>query len=449
MKKIVVLVVVCAAIAVGYFVWNHNQNDKAAAVAEDSTVKVERGPIKLSTECTGRVVSSLDVEIMCKASGEITTLPYDVSDPVEKGALLAELDPEDEERSVRKTKVQLASSQAKLVQARENLKTAEQKLGNDEKQAEANLRSAQAQHEDARAKAERMRRLLESKRVSQEEYETAQTAATLAAVELENAQIRLKEIEIEKEALEVKRQDVILAEAQVESDQIALEMDEQRLEDTKVYAPISGVVAQRNVQIGQIISSPMSNVGGGTTLMTLSDLSRVFVLASVDESDIGRVEVGQHVSITADAFPDSSFQGEVVRIATKGENVSNVVTFEVKIELHGKGKEKLKPEMTANVEIIAAENPDALLLPAKAVKRRGDQHFVRLRANGIEKEEMREIKVGINDGVRVEILEGLEEGETVLVSDKGLQSRWAKNKDNSPRPPGGPLMMMRMTRGRK
>nr|HDM59352.1 efflux RND transporter periplasmic adaptor subunit [Bacillota bacterium] len=238
---------------------------------------------------------------------------------------------------------------------------------------------------------------------------------------------------------EVLRQDVTLAEGRVESNKIALEMAQQRLKDTKVFAPIDGVIAARQVEVGQIISSPTSNVGGGTALLVLSDLSRIFVLASVDESDIGRIEVGQRVTITADAFPDKEFYGKVVRVAARGENTSNVVTFDVKIEVLSEGKQNLKPEMTANVVVIAAESENALLVPSDAVYRRNGKTFVLVPSDG-QQPERRNVEVGIDDGVRTEILSGLKEGEEVVHSKGQIQSRWARQRGNRSRPPMSPMM---------
>lgn len=596
MKKLIIFVVlVCAGVAVAYTVHNHRQNGKNGADAENRTVKVERGPIRLTVASTGRVVSNLDVEIKCKASGEIIKLPYDISDEVKEGDLLLELDPIDENRNVQRAEVQTSASTARLAQARLNLQTAEQQLINDEKSAEANVRSAEAAAKDAKAKAGRMRLLLERERVSKEECETAETAATRAEVELENARIRLKEIDVQREALNVRRQDVVLAEAQLKSDEIALDMARQRLIYTKVYVPTASaydttttrarvapdrarsrpegmrgdrgrmegrrrgfrsgeapwepgmtppdragqrfrgtrgsdpfpfddaattraaggpgragfgsrgmrgergslqgrgrssrpsegqrefdrtalamarqrlgdargsgpsswdddrpatgprwVVATRDVQIGQIISSPMNNVGGGTALMTLSDLSRIFVMASVDESGIGQIALGQPVEITADAFPEAFFRGQVVRIATRGESVSNVVTFEVKIEVMGRGKEKLKPEMTTNVEIIVAENTDALLLPAEAIQRERRQRFVQLPGADGAPGEKREVETGIDNGYMVEIVSGLEEGQGVALPKSGIQSQWARGGPGGPGRAGMRSRMMMRTMG--
>jgi RND family efflux transporter MFP subunit len=218
----------------------------------------------------------------------------------------------------------------------------------------------------------------------------------------------------------------------VQSNQIELTLAQQRVKDTVVVAPMDGVVSARNVQIGQIISSGISNVGGGTTVLVLSDLSRLYVLASVDESDIGKVEKGQRARITADAFPGTEFRGEVVRIATRGVNTSNVVTFEVKIEVLGPNKGLLRPEMTANVEIVAAEQPEALLVPAEALTRREGRRLAQVvRADGTLEE--RAVETGLGDGTQVEILSGLSEGETVGYRKGETESRWRSDGDDRQR----------------
>jgi multidrug efflux pump subunit AcrA (membrane-fusion protein) len=174
-------------------------------------------------------------------------------------------------------------------------------------------------------------------------------------------------------------------------------------------------------------------VGGGTTVLTLSDLSHIFVVAAVDESDIGKVREGQTVTVTADAYPGKTFQGQVVRIATRGVNLSNVVTFEVKIEVLGDEKALLKPEMTANVEILTAAKDDAVLVPAEAVVRKGrGKQVVTVIGEGGSKEEVA-VTPGLSDGTRTEIASGLTEGQTVLVHKGGAEGKWAAGQA-----PGGP-----------
>jgi HlyD family secretion protein len=390
--------------------------------AQPTTVQVTRGDIRLAVACTGRVVSNLDVDIKCKASGEVIKLPFDISDKVKKDDLLMELDPVDQQRVLHQAEVELSASQARLAIAKQNLTIAESTLTTDRKRAEATLQSAQVRAADTRAKAERMKQLLAKQLCSQEEADTAETTAVQSNSELTAAEVTMDELLIQEQALELKRQDVVLAQTQVESDVVTKTQTEDRLKDTKVVAPMDGVVVARDVQIGQIISSAVSNVGGGTTVLTLSDLSHLYVLASVDESDIGKVAEDQEAIITADAFPGKRFTGKVVRIATRGVNASNVVTFEVKIEVTGENRELLKPEMTTNVEIVATEKNDVLTVPAETVIRKGRKLLATVVKGG--KNEERTVEIGITDGMNTEVVSGLTEGETVVVHKGATDSRW-------------------------
>jgi len=441
MKKWIVLFLLVAVVAAGgYTLRERKSKADSEETAALPTAEAHRGPIRLSVASTGRVISNLDVDIKCKASGEVITLPYDISDPVKKGDLLVELDPIDEQRFLSQAEAELSSSKARLAQSKLNLETARMSLEVERKRDEAALKSAQAKAADAKKKAQRYKDLLLSKGVSNDEYETAETTYIQAQADADMAQAQIDDLKVQEKALETKEQDVALADSQVKSDEVGLELAQQRLTDTKVYAPMDGVVSARDVQIGQIIASPISNVSGGTSLLTLSDLSRLFVVASVDESDIGVVKVGQSASITVDAFPDDRFFGKVVQIATQGQNVSNVVTFEVKIEVLSPNKDLLKPEMTASVDIVAGEKDDALLVPSEALYRKKGQQFVALAGPNGEAGEEKPVEVGIDNGIEAEILGGLSEGEKVTLEVKKLAQPGSGR-------PGGPPMMMMMRGG--
>lgn len=446
MKKWLILIVVVVVLGgggAGYYYWWYRPAQKSADPAE-TTAQVERGPIRILVASTGRVVSNLDVDIKCKASGEVAKLPFDVSDRVKKNDLLVELDPVDEQRVVHQAEVSLSASTAKLESARQDLAVAERTLATDHRRANAVLTAADSRSKDARAKADRMKELREKSLASQEDYDTAETAAVQAVSDLDAAKVKMDELKTQELALEVKRQAVKLAEATVEADQINLAIANDRLTDTKVLAPMDGVVAARGVQIGQIISSGISNVGGGTTVLTLSDLSRLFVVAAVDESEIGKVREGQTATVTADAYPGKTFRGQVVQIATRGVNLSNVVTFEVKIEVLGDAKSLLKPEMTANVEILAAAKDDAILVPAEAVVRKGrGREVVTVVGEGGSKVEVA-VAPGLSDGTKTEIPAGLTAGQTVLIPKGGAEGKWAAGQRT-----GGPPPPMFMGGGRR
>ena len=432
MKKAMITLLALGAAGAGLLAWDRARSASSGAAPALSTAAAERGPIALQVSTTGRVVANLDVAIKCKASGEVVLLPFDVSDPVKKGDLLVQLDPTDEERNVKQAEISLSASQAELAKARRDLLVAEKRLATETSRAGAALEAVTAHRDDARAKARRVRELLDKKLASEEDAETAQTAAVQAEADLKTASIRLDELKVDELALDVKREDVRLAATDVERGRIALSDAQQRLKETKVMAPMDGVVSSREVQTGQIISSAISNVGGGTALLTVSDLSSLFVLASVDESDIGKVAVEQPVTITADAFPDERFRGKVVRIATQGVNTSGVVTFEVKIEVRSRNTSLLRPEMTTNVEIIAASKEDVLLVPGEAVSRKRDQQICRVAlADGTTEE--RPVEVGLTDGVKSEITAGLTDGERVVLPTGKAESQWRREGNLSAR----------------
>ncbi len=180
------------------------------------------------------------------------------------------------------------------------------------------ISGAQAKFKDAQTKSKRLGLLAQERYISQEEYETGQTTAAQASRDFQNAETRLRELQTQQLALQTQAGDVQYAAAQAQAQQVALETSRQRLAETRIYAPISGVVTSRLGQIGQIVSSGISNVGGGTAIMTLADLSHIYVLASVDESDIGQVKEGQPVKITGMPFPASNSTAAWCALPPKG-----------------------------------------------------------------------------------------------------------------------------------
>lgn len=531
MKKIILVLILVSGAGVGTYYWKSGENK--ADEPEIVLGKVERGSIKQIVATTGKVVSNLDVDIKCKASGTVSSLPFDVSDAVGVGDVVCKIDTRDMQRVKDQSTVTLNSAKAKLANATYNLAIAERTLKTDSERARANLLSAMAAAKDARAKADRLKELFEKKLASQEELDTAETAATQAQSSLASCQIKMEELKTQEKALDVQRENVKLAEGEVSADQIALDIATDAFNDCTVkapdcattqpageYIPPRWVVSARTVQTGMIIASAVSNVGGGTTIMTLSDMSRIFVLASVDESDIGKIQVGQPATITVDAYPSTQFIGRVVRIASKGVNTQNVVTFEVKIEVLGAAKPRilasrpeaggnraeesgkpqmkgsaaagtqqtkagqggkegrrpkpstrpalespskllargdlipekknlLKPEMTANIEIMTAERENALLVPSEAVSRQAGLMYASVPGATEDEPDRKPIEVGIlsNDGLKYELLAGLNEGDTVVIHRGESDSRWANNGQRRPGGSANTMRAMRMGRG--
>ncbi|WP_373531632.1 efflux RND transporter periplasmic adaptor subunit [Vampirovibrio sp.] len=418
--------------------------------AEKPTVVTEpvtRGDIRKVVAATGKVVPNFEVEIKAKGSGKILKLPYDVSDYVPQGALLAQLDPIDENRAVQQVQASVAGLDSRTAETRVNLQVARQTLQTDIARAKADIQAAQARETDAQTKANRLSVLVKNRYISQEEYETGLTTVAQAKTDFQNAKIRLQELQTQNYGLGAQAEQVENAAAQAQAQRVALASSQQRLSETRIYAPIAGVVTTRLGQIGQIVSSGISNVGGGTAIMTLADLSHIYVLASVDESDIGQVKVGQTVDITADSFPGQTFSGKVVRISPKGIVTTNVVTFEVKIEVQGDNSRLLMPEMTANVEILVAQKKQALKVPTEVITLgRNGESMVRVLGKDGEIQR-RPVVTGLSNGTDTEIINGLSEQEAIVSTQGSERSKWRKTGETSGNNRRGQMMMMRSVGG--
>jgi len=450
MKKLIISLLLLALLGGGGFVlYQRHETTITAAAAEPpyQTATVQKKDLRITVDTTGSVESNLDVNITCKASGTVIHVYKDISDTVKQGDLLLELDPVDENRVYAKAQAVVDASQAKVDQAKADLDLSTQLQDIDERQAAIDVDTAQANAADAHTRANRMQTLLKDSQVSQEDTDTAVLTDKLKQDALATARNNLAQVKAQRLNLDLKRQALALAKAQLRQDQVSLEIAAQSLKDIKVYAPIDGTVSDRAVQPGQIIASATSNVSGGTQLLTLSDLNHIFVVAAVDESDIGKVALNQKALITADAYPNMTFFGKVVQIATQGITTSNVVTFNVKIEVLSPNKQLLKPVMTTSVAIHAAEAKDALTIPSTAVLHHAGQTYVLLPpttppAPGAEPDyRQQDVTLGLDDGLSTQILTGLNEGDTVVLPAKTPGGQWAKRTGPSNAQVGGHMLM--------
>ncbi len=388
------------------------------------STRVKRGTIELKVNTTGKITANATVDIKSKASGTIIRLPFDISDHVTSGDLLCELDPIDEERNVRLKEVSLQSAKARKEQQENTLKIDELNIVTKTSSTLEAFKAATIKHNDTIDKLERTRALYEKQLVSKEDLSAAQNDAAQTSNSLMQARIALEELKTLPFDLSISKQNVTLAEASVLQAQVDLEDAKQQLIDTKIYAPTDGVVTVRDVQIGNIIASGVSNVGGGTVVMTIADVSHLFVDANVDESDIGKVKVGQNVVITTDAYIGKQFTGKVSRVAAKGTNTNNVVTFAVRIEVDQAGVELLRPEMTANIEIEADHCENAMTLPNEAIQMYRGVNFVDLPGKGDQVTSVT-IETGLTDGLKTQIISGLTENQEVMYP-AALYGKWSK-----------------------
>ena len=284
---------------------------------------------------------------------------------------------------------------------------------------------------------------------SQKDIEIQKSKIARLESELESARENL-----EKQIL-VREKDILTAQASVNRSEFQLESANEKLDDTLVTAPISGTILTKNVEEGQVMTSRMSatSSGEGTALVTMADLTKIYVKTDVDESDIGKVQPGQSVTIEVDAFPNQVFDGRVLKISPQGKVTQNVTTFQVTTEIMG-AIDRLKPGMNAEVEILAASAQDALIVPNEAILNFGGRKMVRVEGE----ERPRRVETGASNWEKTAIISGLEEGEVVLVGGGfgppgGGDSRFDRFRERMKRDPTSGVRMMQRSgpggRGRR
>jgi len=315
------------------------------------------------------------------------------------------------QREVDLATTQLTAAEARLQQAEQRLQTLEEQLRLQRAEAESRVKQAKATLDQARAQAKRDELKLR-------EVETARAA-------LEDARMRLKLAEANRVQLPVREKEVLQAQAAVEQLQSALKEARTRLADTTIRAPMSGVVTQRYIESGELVTSGVATFSSGMPLVQIADLSRMRIKLQVNEVDIGKVQVGQKVEIRLDALRDEVFEGRVRKVAPassvtqQGAPGGAVIKFPVEVEIE-KPDPRMKPGMSAKCRIIVERRQNVLRLPKEALQfvdastaRVSVVHREVVNGKTVDKNETRTVKTGLRGDAFVEILSGLKEGEKV------------------------------------
>src|SRR2546423_3304342 len=177
-----------------------------------------------------------------------------------------------------------------------------------------------------------------------------------------NYELAVNKRDISRAQMIVNKAKIAQAEAQVTQYKASLARSAEQLNYSTIVAPIDGLVLSRDVEIGDAVSSILVLGSSATLVMTLGDVHEVYVKGKVDESDIGKVNLGQPARIKVESFKDKTFNGKVTKISPMGVEKDNVTTFEVRVSVDNSSGE-LKPEMTANAEIILEEHHGKLIIP--------------------------------------------------------------------------------------
>jgi len=307
------------------------------------TAVVTRGPVVQEVESTGTVQPVDSVEVGSQVTGTVNSLGATFNSIVHEGQILATLDP--------------AALQAQVDQARAALS-----------RMNADLQQATVMLSDAQIKLDRAERLAKEQLIPQADLDAARVAR-------DGAQAALKS-----------------AEAQVVQGKASLSQAQVNVAHTIIKSPTDGIVLSRNVEVGQTVTSGLQTP---TLFVIARDLSTMQVSASVDESDIGRVAVGQPVTFTLDAYANETFAGKVTEVRLQPVVTNNVVTYTTIITVPNPWQ-KLKPGMTATVRIETAREEDALRVPAAALRFRPDSEL--FKGLGQEMPKRQEPAQGTNAG---------------------------------------------------
>jgi len=388
MKKILIsLAVVIALGAAAYFIFRTDQND-----LKYRTEKVSRGDIISSITATGTVNAVTTVLVGTQASGTIKNIYVDFNSQVKQGQLIAQIDPATFE-------AQVALAQANLLSTKANVEKAVVTLA------------------DAKRSMNRQKELFAKNLVARSDLDAAETAYETATTQV-NA-----------------------AKAQVSQAEATLRIAETNLRYTRIISPVNGTVVSRNVDVGQTVAASFQT----PTLFNIAqDLTKMQVDSSVAEADIGKVQVGQPVEFTVDAYPDSPFRGRVSEIRNAPITVQNVVTYDVVVKVDNP-ELKLKPGMTANVSIVVSSKKDVLRVLNTALRfRPSEKRDVtkqkdkeREKGSGVwvlenKKPKRIAITTGISDGIYTELLSGeIREGQELIV--ESLAKPKSQSQTPSPR----------------
>jgi len=366
---------------------------RAKPIPPEKLAKVERGDIARSVVAIGKIEPLSKVEVKSKANGILKVLRVDEGDTVVEGQVLAELDKENLEAQVREAEATLKGEEANLQAAM----TVEVK---------ARIEAAGPELEFARRDHARMMSLFAQKIASQQQLDDAERAFETARNrrELQEAAVSSAVALIEQ------------ARARVAAAKAALDRAEENLRYATLRAPITGIVLTRNTEVGDAVSSILNLGSAATLIMTLGDVSSVFIKGDVDEADIGKIQVGLPVRTRVESFRNEVFQGTIQRLSPMGRQQNNVTTFEVRVSISNT-EGKLRVNMTANAEIVLEERKRVLLIPESALIYEPDRTTWVQRHDATNQTGWRKIpiKTGIANGQRCEIIEGLSDGDRVVL----------------------------------
>jgi HlyD family secretion protein len=463
-----ILAAATVAVVIAYVFWGEKAN-----ASDYLTGKAERGTVEITVSATGTVQATTTVLVGSQASGTVAWLGADFNTQVKRGQVIARLDSTTFEAQIENARASVANAEAAVQAATTEITNQNANI----QAAKANQDVARVQSDDAAALANRYKDL--SNVIPGRDIESAQAQASVAASRVAQASAQVAQAEAARQTSSAR---LAQAKAQLAQAKAQLEQAQANLSHTVITSPIDGVVVSRDVDVGQTVAASLS----APTLFTIAnDLTKMQVLASIDEADVGQIREGVKASFTVDAFPGQDFSGQVSQVRLNAQNLQNVVTYTAVIEVSNP-EMKLRPGMTANITFPVERREDVLTVPNAALRfkpelteeeqqklraemqaRREQRSGERQRSENREQQggqesrsagprpqgqtvwvltdgkklEPRFVRTGLTNGRVTEIVAGsLQEGETVVIGKNQTGSSAQPQQTASPfgqRPAGG------------
>ncbi len=372
-----------------------------------TAARVQRSSISVSIDVPARIKAKQEIVVSAKVAGRVASVMADVSQKVRRGQVLFTLESKDYESQVRQARAALDSAKGNLT------RTSDSSLSSQVIQAQAAVDQARVQNDDARDFSDRMEKLYAAGTVSRQQRDDAKARADVAAIALNAAKQNLSLLQ-EKSG----PQSTGVASSQVDQAQASADLAESQLSNAIIVSPITGVVASRAVDQGELVSA-------GSPAFVVIDMSRVTAEASVDEALVRKVRPGENVPVSADAAGSGQLTGVVETVSPAADPRTQGYAVKIRIENPG---DALRPGMLARVSFPMERRTGILVVPNQALfTDSGVQNAYVVEAGvvkkvvvqtGISDEEMTEVTAGLWEGALV-ITEGqsfLNEGEKVTIT---------------------------------
>ncbi|HEX8183558.1 MAG TPA: efflux RND transporter periplasmic adaptor subunit [Blastocatellia bacterium] len=328
---------------------------KKAAASDYITAKADRGSVEVTVSATGTLQAVTTVQVGSQASGAVAWLGADFNSQVKRGQVIARLDSTTFD-------AQLENARASVANAEAAVQAATTEIANQDANvlaAKANQQVVGIQSDDARSVASRYQDLKSV--LPSRDIESAQAQASVAAGRVAQATAQVAQAEAARQSSRAK---LAQAKAQLAQAQAQLEQAQANLSHTVITSPIDGVVVSRNVDVGQTVAASLQ----APTLITIAnDLTKMQVLASIDEADVGQIHQGIKANFSVDAYPGESFAGDITQLRLNAQTQQNVVTYSAVIDVPNPDL-KLRPGMTANITIPVAHRDNVLTVPNAALR---------------------------------------------------------------------------------